>query len=173
MNYRTISALALAVLFIHGCDSNSGSSSNEINQSTASPTAPTEPTAPTFAAVDDERLVAAASEPGQWLTHGGTYKEQRYSQLDQINTENISELGLAWFADLNTNRGQQSTPIMVDGAIYVTESWSKVSAYNAKTGERLWHYNPKVAGERGGMGCCDVVNRGVAVYKGKGICRRL
>ncbi|MGH9237737.1 MAG: PQQ-dependent dehydrogenase, methanol/ethanol family, partial [Vicinamibacterales bacterium] len=77
---------------------------------------PTEKTASassTPAAVGAERLVAADSEPGQWMTHGRTYDEQRFSPLDQITTANVTELGLAWFADLDTNRGQEATPIVV------------------------------------------------------------
>lgn len=120
-----------------------------------------------FARVTAERLTNAASEPDQWMTYGGTYQEQRFSQLDEINKSNVADLGLAWFADLGTNRGQESTPLMIDGTIYVTESWSKVNAYDARTGELLWHYNPQVPGEFGGKGCCDVVNRGVAAWNGK------
>jgi len=124
-------------------------------------------TAPEFANVTGERLVNAAAEAGQWMTYGGTYNEQRYSPLKQISTENVAQLGLAWFADLGTKRGQESTPLMIDGTLYVTESWSKVNAYDARTGALLWHYDPKVSGEFGARGCCDVVNRGVAAWNGK------
>ena len=177
MKHALFPVLALTVILLHGCGSGSGTANNQTNASTEQPPSAPPPAAttadnapkaaPAYAAVDDQRLLKADSEPGQWMTHGGTYAEQRYSKLDQINTDTVKQLGLAWFADLNTNRGQESTPIEVDGTIYVTESWSKVSAYNAKTGERLWFYDPKVPGQHGGMGCCDVVNRGVAVYKGK------
>src|SRR5688572_4682488 len=122
---------------------------------------------PTVAAVDAARLLAADETPGQWMSHGRTYNEQRYSPLKQINAQNISQLGLAWFADFDTNRGQESTPIVVDGVIYVTTAWSKVKAYNAKTGQLLWEYDPRVPGEWGVNTCCDVVNRGAAVWNGK------
>ena len=122
---------------------------------------------PKVANVTRDRLINSESEPGQWMTVGGGYKEQRYSQLARITPENINQLGLAWFADFDTNRGQESTPVMVDGVIYVTQAWSKVSAYDAKTGQQLWHYDPKVPGEFGAKGCCDVVNRGVALWNGK------
>ena len=75
------------------------------------------------------RLVAADSEPGQWMSHGRTYDEQRFSPLDRIRKDNVKELGLAWFADLDTNRGQEATPIVVDGVLYVSTAWSKVKAY--------------------------------------------
>jgi alcohol dehydrogenase (cytochrome c)/quinohemoprotein ethanol dehydrogenase len=101
------------------------------------------------------------------MSHGRTYNEQRYSPLKQINTQSIGQLGLAWFADFDTNRGQESTPIVVDGVIYVTTAWSKVKAYNGKTGQVLWEYDPRVPGEWGVNTCCDVVNRGAAVWNGK------
>src|SRR5690606_9204633 len=75
------------------------------------------------ARVDARRLVAADAEPGAWMSHGRTYSEQRFSPLDAINTANVANLGLAWFADLDTNRGQESTPIVVDGVIYVSTAW--------------------------------------------------
>lgn len=164
MNYRTLLPFSLAALLLAGCGGSEGPSSETSDAAAISGGASTGGGA---AAVNDERLQSAAKEPEQWMTHGGTYKEQRFSQLDQINTENIGELGLAWFADLDTNRGQESTPLMVDGVIYVSEAWSKVSAFDARTGERLWFYDPMVPGERGAYGCCDVVNRGVAVWEGK------
>ena len=117
--------------------------------------------------VDDARLAAAGSETGNWLTHGGTYEEQRYARLDKINADTVGTLGLAWSAEFDTNRGQEATPIVVDGVLYTTTAWSKVYAFDAKTGKQLWAHDPKVPGEAGVNACCDVVNRGVAVYEGK------
>ena len=122
---------------------------------------------PRPAAVTAARLVAADSEPGQWMSHGRTYDEQRFSPLDQITKANVKDLGLAWFADLDTNRGQEATPLVVDGVLYVSTAWSKVKAYNAATGEPLWAYDPLVPGGWAVNACCDVVNRGVAVWDGK------
>ena len=122
---------------------------------------------PSPAAVDAARLANAENEPGQWMSHGRTYSEQRFSPLDQITTENVGELGLAWYADFDTERGQEATPLMVDGVIYVSTAWSKVNAYDAKTGEALWSYDPEVPGGWAVHACCDVVNRGVAVWEGK------
>ncbi len=119
------------------------------------------------AMVDGQRLLDADAEPGAWMTHGRTYSEQRFSPLDAINTGNVANLGLAWFADLDTNRGQEATPIMVDGVIYVSTAWSKVKAYDAKSGKALWSFDPEVPGEWAVNACCDVVNRGVAVWEGK------
>lgn len=115
----------------------------------------------------DARLRNAAQDPDNWLTHGGTYSEQRFSPLDQINTGNVAELGLAWSADFDVGRAQESTPLVVDGVLYTTTSWSKVRAYDAATGKQLWFYDPKVPGTRGLAACCDVPNRGAAYYDGK------
>src|SRR5690606_26689825 len=100
-----------------------------------------------FANVSDERLVQARAEPSQWMTYGGTYDEQRYSRLDQITTDNVSQLGLAWFANYDTNLQQEGTPLFIDGVIYVSTAWSKVYAFDAATGRELWKYDPKVPGE--------------------------
>ena len=120
----------------------------------------------TFAAVDTARI-KTASAGAEWLTYGGTYDEQRHSSLTSINKETVSDLGVAWTYDLATNRGVESTPIVVDGVMYVTSAWSVVYALDAKTGEELWTHEPDVDRAVGVKACCDVVNRGVAVYDGK------
>ncbi len=122
---------------------------------------------PTIGLIDDARINNAASEPGNWLAHGRTYEELRFSPLTQINRENVAELGLAWYRDMGTNRAQEATPIVVDGIMFFTSAWSRVFAMKATTGEIVWTYDPKVPGEVGRRACCDVVNRGVAVYKGR------
>ena len=114
--------------------------------------------------IDNIRLINAADDPANWITHGGTYAEQRFSPLDQINRENVSGLGLAWFADMDTARGQEATPLVMDGKLYVTSAWSKVFAFDAATGKALWSYDPQVPGETGVKACCDVVNRGLAAW---------
>ncbi len=119
------------------------------------------------AAVDAARLGKAASEPGQWLTVGRTTDEQRYSPLKQINTDNVKQLSLAWYLDFDSNRGQEATPLAIDGVLYFSTAWSKVKAVDARTGKLLWAYDPKVPGEFAGRGCCDLVNRGVAAWKGR------
>ncbi|HVY89745.1 MAG TPA: PQQ-dependent dehydrogenase, methanol/ethanol family [Hyphomonadaceae bacterium] len=121
----------------------------------------------TVAQVDGSAIQAADQRPDVWLSTGRTYTEQRYSPLKQIDAKNIGQLGLAWFAELDTNRGMEATPLVVDGVMYVTSAWSVVYALDAKTGERKWTYDPHVDKARGQKACCDVVNRGVAIYKGK------
>ena len=119
------------------------------------------------AVVDAERIIKADSTPGEWLSHGRTYSEQRFSPLSQINEDTVSELGLAWYADLPTQRGIETTPLMADGKLYVTGSWGHVLAYDARKGNLLWHFDPKVAKDYGRHACCDVVNRGVALWGGE------
>src|SRR5215813_5921745 len=125
--------------------------------------------APIRANVDEGRLMASttAQNAGQWLAQGRDHSEQRFSPLTKINDKNVGQLGLAWYGDFDTRRGQESTPLVIDGVLYVTTAWSKVYAYDAKSGKELWKYDPKVPGEWGVNACCDVVNRGVAAWQGK------
>ena len=118
-------------------------------------------------AVDDTALRNADGRPEEWLTHGRNYAETRFSALKQITAANVKQLGLAWSFDTDTTRGLEATPIIVDGVIYTTGSWSIVYALDARTGKLLWKWDPQVPGAFGQKACCDVVNRGVAVYKGK------
>ncbi len=120
----------------------------------------------TAAEVNGQAIIDADKRPEVWLSHGRTYSEQRYSPLKQINAETIKDVGIAWTATLDVNRGMESTPIVVDGVMYVTSAWSIVYAYDARTGERLWKFDPKVDKARGVSACCDVVNRGVAIWEG-------
>lgn len=123
--------------------------------------------APYSAAVNSERLINADKEPGQWMAASRTYDEQRFSPLNQINTDSVKQLGLAWYAEMDTSRGQEATPVVVDGALYITTAWSKVKAFDAVSGKLLWEYDPKVDPTKNVDACCDVVNRGVAVWEGK------
>jgi quinohemoprotein ethanol dehydrogenase len=117
--------------------------------------------------VDGDRIADADREPGNWMSHGRTYNEQRFSPLSVINDKNVSQLRLAWFYSLDTRRGQEATPLVVDGVMYFTTAWSKVISLDAATGIRRWEYDPKVPPEWAVNACCDVVNRGVAAWKGK------
>lgn len=117
-----------------------------------------------YTTVDKQRLLNVDQEPGSWLSHGRNYAEDRQSPLTEITPENISQLGLAWSFDTNTSRGLEASPLIIDGVIYSTGSWSKAFAHNAVTGELLWEYNPQVPRIWGANACCDVVNRGVAAW---------
>ena len=101
----------------------------------------------------------------EWRQHGFTAAEDRFSPLADINAGNVSKLGLAWYFDYPTSRGMEATPLVIDGVIYTTGSWSMVYANDALSGELLWFYDPQVPRDWAVHGCCDVVNRGVA-YSG-------
>ena len=116
--------------------------------------------------IDTQRIVAADEAPGDWLSYGRDYGEQRFSPLTQVNKKTIKDLELAWSFDMYTNRGLEASPIVVDGIMYMTGSWSVVFAVDAVTGEEIWSYDPEVPGDWARKACCDVVNRGVAVYEG-------
>jgi len=118
--------------------------------------------------VDGARIVAAENN-GEWLSYGRTYSEQRYSPLTRIRRDNVKRLGLAWYHefDASADRGMEATPLIVDGTLYISTSWSQVYALDARSGARKWSYDPKVDGQKARDACCDVVNRGVAVWKGK------
>jgi PQQ-dependent dehydrogenase (methanol/ethanol family) len=133
-------------------------------QSTEAKTA-AEPAGPNLA-VNAARITAADQEPGNWLSHGRDYGEQRYSPLKQIDDSNAGELGLDWYFEFDTKRGLEATPIVVDGMMFLTGAWSQVFALDALTGEQLWKYDPEVPREWAVHACCDVVNRGVAIWEG-------
>jgi quinohemoprotein ethanol dehydrogenase len=95
-----------------------------------------------------------------------------FSPLSKIDAGNVGSLGTAWTYDGirvrgSVNRGLEATPVIVDGVMYVSGPWSVVYALDAKTGHELWIYDPQVEGAWARKACCDVVNRGVAVWKGK------
>lgn len=117
--------------------------------------------------VDQSFVLNNAAGTPDWPVVGVDYAETRYSRLDQINTANAKDLGLAWSYNLESTRGVEATPVVVDGVMYVSASWSVVHAIDARTGQKLWTYDPGVDRSIGYRGCCDVVNRGVALWKGK------
>jgi len=119
------------------------------------------------AAVNANRIANADSEPGNWMSHGRSYDEQRFSPLDAINDGNVRLLGLSWYFDFPTRRGMQATPLMIDGVVYVSSAWSLVYAFDALTGELLWKYDPQVPRAKALQLCCDAINRGVAAWEGK------
>lgn len=123
----------------------------------------------TRGAVDTARLVAADSDQdvGQWMSYGRTWDEQRFSPLKEIDEGNVSRLGLAWYDDLGTYRGVQSTPLYVDGVLYNASVWNVVTAYDARNGKVLWRYDPKVARQWARLACCGPSSRGIALWQGK------
>ena len=110
---------------------------------------------------------APGSDVANWTATGRTYDEQRFSPLAQINEANVAQLGLAWFADIGLSRGEEATPLVIDGVLYVSTAWSMVKAFDAATGRLLWDYDPEVPRRTLVKACCDAVNRGVAASGGK------
>jgi len=152
-NGRTRSGLLVSALLLAACDTGE---------------TPRAGTPPDFSrAITTERLANAASEPHNWLTHGGTYLEQRHSPLTEINKDTLGRLAPAWYYEFDTYRGQEATPLVADGVLYTTSAWSKAYALNAATGELIWAYDPKVPGAAGAKACCDVNSRGAALYMNK------
>lgn len=117
--------------------------------------------------INSDALAHQEQHAGDWLTYGLNYAENRYSPLEKINKDNINTLGLKWTLDLGTKRGLEATPLVVDGIMYVTGDWSRVFAIDVRKGSIIWQYDPQVPRKYGEKACCDVVNRGVALYKGK------
>jgi quinohemoprotein ethanol dehydrogenase len=117
--------------------------------------------------VDGAFIRANAAKTPDWPSYGLDYAETRFSRLDQINAGNVKDLGLAWSYNLESTRGVEATPLVVDGIMYVTASWSVVHAVDVRTGKKIWSFDPKVDKSKGFRGCCDVVNRGVALHQGK------
>jgi quinohemoprotein ethanol dehydrogenase len=125
------------------------------------------PAPATPAWVDEQRMARADAEPHNWLaTHRG-WGEDHYSPLDRIDQGNIAQLGFAWEYRTNTTRGLEASPLVIDGVMYTSGNWGKVYALDAKTGVERWTYDPKVPGGWARRACCDIVNRGVAAWKGK------
>ena len=122
-----------------------------------------------FSSVINASLVvnqtALINPKGEWLNHGRTYKEQRYSPLTDINKNNVNELDLAWSFKFDTARGMEATPILHDGVLYVSTGWSHVHAIDARSGDELWHYDAKVPKSQLAKTCCGPVNRGVAIWQ--------
>jgi len=145
-------SLTLCVGLLGACDRNAGAPDSQAPGTGLRP-------------VDTARLVAA--DPTSWLTHGGTYAEQRYSPLSQINAANVDQLGLAWSFDMQSERGVEATPLVADGVLYVTAPWSVLHALDAATGAPRWTYDPKVPRAMARQICCGVVNRGAALFGDK------
>jgi quinohemoprotein ethanol dehydrogenase len=117
--------------------------------------------------VDESRLAHADHEPEQWFTNGRDTAGSYYSPLTGINRETAASLGFAWEYQLGTRRGLEATPVVVDGAMYASGNWGRVYSLDAATGRERWTYDPQVDGRWGRYACCDAVNRGLAVWKGR------
>jgi quinohemoprotein ethanol dehydrogenase len=113
---------------------------------------------------------AAGHNPNdvEWTQHGGNPNEQRYSKLNQVTADNIGQLGLGWYADIPERGGYQSTPLVIDGVLYMTAPWSSLYAFDARSGKQLWKVDPQAPREIAATSiCCNISNRGAAYADGK------
>ena len=123
--------------------------------------------------IDDAALRDAARTGDEWISYNLGWSEQRYSQLNQITSQNVNRLGLAWYTDIPSARGnpqnrQEGTPLVYNGIMYSIAPWSVVYAVDARTGKEAWHSDPDVNQQVWQSRiCCGVVNRGIAMYGDK------
>ena len=120
---------------------------------------------PKAADVNAARL--AAPDADQWLAPGRDADGTYFSPLTDIDAGNVGQLGFAWDYRLGTNRGQESTPLVIDGVMYATSNFGRAYALDAATGKELWTYDPHIDGRWARYACCDVVNRGLAAFEGR------
>jgi alcohol dehydrogenase (cytochrome c) len=117
--------------------------------------------------VTDDMLLNGDKDPQNWLHYGKDYQMTRYSPLSTINRDNVKSLRPVWNMSFGVLEGQDSQAVAVNGMLYVTTSFNKVIALDAATGQVAWKYERELPGDVFPKLCCDVVNRGVAVYKNK------
>ncbi len=165
MNTTTAHIFAtLVAILLAACEPSSSTPPSTENASVSAASITTEASGIWLAT---DRLESADSDTANWLAHGRTYSEQRFSPLTGVNAENLDQLGLAWSFDTESTRGLEATPIVIDGTMFTTGTWSVVFAHDAKTGALKWKYDPQVPREYAYKACCDVVNRGAAVFEDK------
>jgi glucose dehydrogenase len=116
------------------------------------------------ALVDDSRLRAARDDQSNWLSYGRDYANQRFSPLKQINRDTVAQLVPRWIYQTGTNATFQSTPLVIDGVMYLSMPFNHVAAIDAATGRELWRYEHKRKTQKM---CCGPANRGVSVAYGK------
>lgn len=117
--------------------------------------------------VTDDMLLNADKDASNWLLYGRDYQTTRYSPLAQVNRDNVKKLRAAWHLSFGVLDGQDSQAVVVNGTVYVTSSYNKVWSVDGATGKVNWKYERELPGDVFPKLCCDVVNRGVAVYKNK------
>ena len=115
-----------------------------------------------------EELVELSRDDSQWVMPAKNYASTRFSGLDQINTDTVGDLELAWTFSTGLNTGHEAAPLMVNDTLYVVTPWPNILyALDAVDGTMKWAHRPKPERAAQGVACCDVVNRGAAYYDGK------
>lgn len=113
-----------------------------------------------------DNLLVAPAAGDEWRFTGGDFAGTWYSTLSDINPGNVAQLGYAWSYEMGTERGQEASPLVIDGVMYTSGVWGNVYALDAATGKLIWQYDPQVDGQAGRNPCCDAVNRGIAYRDG-------
>jgi alcohol dehydrogenase (cytochrome c) len=113
------------------------------------------------AQVSPERLLRAAAEPGNWMTYSGTYASQRYSTLAQIHGGNVNDLEQKWVFQAESLEKFETTPLVVDGIMYITQAPNDALALDARSGRVFWIYRHHTSTDV--KPCCGSVNRGLAI----------
>ena len=162
-NYRVLTLLFTTILLLTACGQQEEQLAAQTMASANEAGTVESQSMPLAAAVDQERQLLGTADTSQWPHYGGSYNEQRFSPLAAINENNVADLGLAWYADYDTNQNQHGSPIYVDGVIYVSTARNVVHAFDARTGDRVWTYTP-VLEPNPNLG---LVNRGIAAFDGK------
>jgi len=159
VSFRTAGALACALgLGLVGTTPVLAGAETEAAATTVTKEAPTP-------SVSQDQLSAAAQDDKNFLHTNGNYDQTRYYPGKQIDTSNVGKMHPAWIFQTEVKESLETTPIVVDGVMYVTTSFNHVYALNAKTGEQYWHYKHKMGPVT--TYCCGPNNRGVAIYKDK------
>ena len=148
--------LALVLAFAVACAAAAGTASAQAPPDSASGAA-----APAFTPVTWERLVNAADEPQNWLMYSATFDSQRHSGLEQVHTRNVGQLELKWAYQIPEIDRAETTPLVVDGVMFVTEAPSNAVALDAATGRQYWRYEHELPDDL--RICCGRNNRGVAI----------
>ncbi|HEX4151763.1 MAG TPA: PQQ-dependent dehydrogenase, methanol/ethanol family [Steroidobacteraceae bacterium] len=158
--FAALASLAGAMLAIAGgCAQHAG-------PAPAPPVATGAP-APQVKAADVTAARLAAPDADDWVTPGRDADGTYFSPLKDIDAGNVGKLGFAWDYRLGTNRGQESTPLVIDGVMYATSNFGRTYALDAASGKEIWTYDPHIDGRWARYACCDAVNRGLAAFDGR------
>ena len=153
---RSVAGPVLAALVLAVCTTQ--------DREAARPAQTAAPAAPQFTQVTDQMLLDAGRTGENWLMYGGSYNNQRFSPLDQINKSNVRDLQIVWVYQTGNPKSFETTPVVVGNVMYFTTPESRVIAVQAETGEEIWKYEPRLGTT---IICCGPNNRGVAVYQDK------
>jgi alcohol dehydrogenase (cytochrome c) len=154
-----LSALPLMPVLLVGCNRDNAAPPADVAAATGRPAGARASASP---------MLPPGADSGEWTIPARDYASTRFSELDQITTQNVSRLRLAWTFSTGVLRGHEAAPIVADGAMYVVTPFPNyLYALDLRTGDQKWKYDPGTARAAQGVACCDVVNRGAAYADGR------